>query len=376
MEQPTETSEHKSAEQAWTVVQLAATTQCIHCAQALSVNACEDQITCNKCQQITKIPWKKWVDIFKDIKDDIKQGRLQEPRNIQLFEANSAPMSFNFRRHAIVCSVCENQVAFKADFSADEGKLVCESCQSPIPYRRVLKNLKSEVGSLQWMAGEEFSASKSPIDLSAQNIVQKCPSCGGSLPIDGKNRVVTCTFCASNVTLSETIWHRLHPSKAHKNWYLIFSGGLGSKGERHQAYEKAKAKRANRPNKSVFRAEEDRTTRPAPLKARSPYQVWVDQGGSLFYIMWGICFVGMLIMYNQDSTDLNLLLSGQQSFWEQMIVHLKLLLRGPLSDIDYHPIYLLMFYGVSGIAAILYYFYIKNKLAKGWIPPLPDDSDD
>ncbi len=370
-----ESRTHSNINQSWSIVQISASSSCKHCQNPLAINGYEEDIICNKCSGINKITNEGWTRVFKDIKDDLRKGTLVASRNAMLYNPGSSVVNFLYEKQDIRCPVCESAVLFVADTSGNEGIMVCTSCSNKIPYRRATKGIKHGVGGLNWIAGEELSAVRNNIDLTAQNLTQKCPSCGGGLPIDGKHRIVECLFCLSKVTLSEAIWNRLHPSKARKYWYLIFSGF--NKSERDLAMERALAQRKK--NKQIPQPVKNKsnyaTSLPVVNPRRSPYQVWLDQGGYFFIFLWGILIVTMLIMYNQDPLPLNLLLGGQQSIWEQATEQFNLLANNPNGNIEFHPFYILLFIFISGILAVIYYWYIKRKLAKGWNPPVPDDSD-
>lgn len=372
-----ESRTYSEVNQTWSIVQISSVSKCIHCDNPLAINGHEEQIVCNKCTGVNKITNDGWIRLFKDIKEDLRRGKLVEAKSAVLYNPQSSMVNFLYRRHDISCPICEAAVIFGPDTSTNDGTIACTSCSNKIRFRRASKELKHGVGGLHWIVGEELSTEQNQLDLKAQNLIQKCPSCGAGLSIDGQHRIVECSFCLSKVTLSEEIWNRLNPSKARKYWYLVFSGF--KKSERDLAIERAVAQRKK--NRSQPQSVNNESYRPAPVASvqhgsRSTYQVWLDQGGYFFIFLWGVSIISMLIMYNQDPLPLNLLISGQQTIWEQAKEQFSLMANGPLSEIDYHPFYILLFLCLSGIIAVLYFWYIKKRLAKGWSPPLPNNDDD
>lgn len=50
----------------------------------------------------------------------------------------------------------------------------------------------------------------------------QCPGCGASLIVDAGNRVSTCRFCDTSVTMPDDLWQRLHPTKMKRRWFMLF----------------------------------------------------------------------------------------------------------------------------------------------------------
>ena len=50
----------------------------------------------------------------------------------------------------------------------------------------------------------------------------QCPGCGASLIVDAGNRVSSCRFCDTSVTMPDELWQRLHPAKMKRCWYMLF----------------------------------------------------------------------------------------------------------------------------------------------------------
>ncbi len=79
------------------------------------------------------------------------------------------------------------------------------------------------------LAGEEPSLlpgekGEAEVELegSSNPVAFQCPACGGSLVVSGRNRMETCGYCGTEVTLPDGLWRRLHPVEQMVRWFLLF----------------------------------------------------------------------------------------------------------------------------------------------------------
>lgn len=54
-----------------------------------------------------------------------------------------------------------------------------------------------------------------------QAITMTCGTCGASLVLDRGSRTISCRYCGSSNHVPDTLWKRLHPTKAHPWLFLI-----------------------------------------------------------------------------------------------------------------------------------------------------------
>ncbi len=341
-------------------IRLYTATNCTHCANPLMINGYQEDTYCHQCKGITTIDQQQWITVFKDIADELKKGRIQQETSFYSMAPSSSKVKFSFAREGITCRNCQAQFPFSLKDETANASLACPSCQTEIPIRKPSQALQHEVRGLQWLANEELSETTST-NVSSQNLVQKCPSCGGSLAVDGKSRVVDCSFCASTVTLSEEIWQRLHPVKIKKPWYLIFTNTKSNfKTDREKAYDKAMAKRSKKKERTV---QPQPTPQPVRVSTKvttaGAFNVWfLRQGGWLYSIIY-LVYVGRfvyLLMESGLSFGMFLKTEAPEGDWPRWILLLGALLAPGLLFINFKV--------------------TLEKLRRGWTPEDDKESDD
>lgn len=72
------------------------------------------------------------------------------------------------------------------------------------------------------MVGESTISKTTADSPGAKPTVMACMSCGGSLPVDGSARLVTCQYCDANNYLPDGLWLALHPAAKRETWYVVF----------------------------------------------------------------------------------------------------------------------------------------------------------
>jgi DNA-directed RNA polymerase subunit RPC12/RpoP len=125
------------------------------------------------------------------------------------------------------CGKCKTNLdASKFGEYTKTGIAVCEKCKNEILVRTLPDNLQNDFGNIRYLIGEDrdmIGAGKSTMKTpeAVKPILFTCPSCGGNLKIDGSNRVVTCTYCNSDIYLPDDLWFRMHPVKVVHRWYMV-----------------------------------------------------------------------------------------------------------------------------------------------------------
>ena len=57
---------------------------------------------------------------------------------------------------------------------------------------------------------------------SPKPVVFKCPSCLAALEIAGRQRIVRCKYCESDVYLPDDLWLHFNPASKRARWWLLF----------------------------------------------------------------------------------------------------------------------------------------------------------
>jgi hypothetical protein len=195
--------------------------KCPKCDGAVMLNGPWETAHCNRCQNDIDVPHAFWTDILKDIREETGEGGSLaegEGRNSTIFGTFNTSLLYG--RLQVRCEKCKTPIEVRADvgpgYTHTCGKCGLETNVSPVPawlageFPGILHLVAAEV-----QGAEEESAVSGPVALS-------CPQCGGSLVVDGKDRLVPCEYCKVNVYLPDDLWLRLHPVKTKTRWFVAF----------------------------------------------------------------------------------------------------------------------------------------------------------
>jgi DNA-directed RNA polymerase subunit RPC12/RpoP len=193
---------------------------CPKCDQPVPLEGPLERVNCPHCQRDIEIPHDYWKDILKDVREDLKEFAEGEGRNSTIFGQFHTTLLYGKQQPR--CGKCKTNFLLPKDLTV-AAELTCPKCsqKSPLaPAPAWLSALDPTtlafVGALvlDQPAGKEAAISEPVIFL--------CPKCGGSLSIDGKERLVKCQFCTSQIYLPDDLWLRLHPAKVKERWYAVF----------------------------------------------------------------------------------------------------------------------------------------------------------
>lgn len=195
--------------------------KCPKCDQPVPLSGPLERVNCPHCQNDIEIPHDDyWKDILKDVRESLSELAPGEGRNSTIFGTVNTTMLYG--REIPHCRKCKTKLELPADLSAS-AEISCPQCGVKVPLtpapewaRRMDSKVLAFVGALivDQSANKEIAVSEPIIFL--------CPQCGGSLAIDGKERLVTCQFCKSRIYLPDDLWLILHPAKVKERWYAVF----------------------------------------------------------------------------------------------------------------------------------------------------------
>lgn len=194
----------------------------------MPINALTERFQCHSCQKTQEFKFDFW-------KKSILNSAVTE--GFKLNEGEGQPstiMTGEFTFHLTYgkqhprCSKCKTPLdENKLEDFAKSGIAVCEKCNNEISVRSIPDSLKELFPGLKYLVCEDsdlFPTSKSNMTIpqAIKPILFTCPSCAGNLEIDGKDRVVTCKFCNSEIYLPDDLWLRMHPVKTIERWYMVY----------------------------------------------------------------------------------------------------------------------------------------------------------
>lgn len=209
-------------------------TECKSCGNPLPMNALVEHIQCASCQKTADFPYDFWRKSILDSAfgdtSDLKEGEGQPQTNM----TGQYTFHLMYGKQRPRCAKCKTPLdeAKYSDYLS-AGSAVCSKCSNKISVRALSGSAQSIFEGVKYVIGEDsdmFSTGKSTMQTpnAVKPILFTCPSCAGNLEIDGKDRVVTCKYCNSEIYLPDDLWMRMHPVKTVGRWYLVFDDTIVS----------------------------------------------------------------------------------------------------------------------------------------------------
>jgi DNA-directed RNA polymerase subunit RPC12/RpoP len=192
--------------------------QCPQCGLPVTLNGPWEVAHCDSCQSNIDIPHDFWINALKDCLNDFHTFAEGEGRNSTVFGYFQTSL-LNGR----LKPRCPDD---KTDLDIDESatlpaKAFCTKCGKEFAVVAPPDWLTSALPAIKLMVGTDLEQSTVAPKSDVQGpVVFVCPQCGGTLQVDGKDRMLNCQYCHSNVYLPDDLWKRLHPIKTVQRWYL------------------------------------------------------------------------------------------------------------------------------------------------------------
>ena len=199
-----------------------AKSKCPKCGNPIYLNGPTAEILCSYCLEE--------YTINKDIPLDLVLTPFNELNKASGNDISYDCFSYNytFGQSAPRCPSCKEKLNKKRLIGigdSDIWNVQCESCGEKIQCGKIPTWIQKKVPSAKIAINALFEIQKVKEEETPKisGIVFSCPKCGGGLDIDGKDRMIKCKFCDSNVYLPDDLWLRLHPVKTVKRWYVGYS---------------------------------------------------------------------------------------------------------------------------------------------------------
>ncbi len=194
---------------------------CPRCDSSIILNGPVTTAHCNACQGNIKIPKEFWESIMnsilEDLLDDLTEGY---GRNSTIFgEFNTRLRYYNMQP---VCSKCKNKLDIPKTLPEIKSYIKCSHCNEKNRISEIPTWLKTLLPAGKLLVNAIMTKEEEPKSDITEGVALTCPRCGGSLIVDGKERIVPCTFCNLHVFLPDTVWLRLHPVLVKSAWFVVF----------------------------------------------------------------------------------------------------------------------------------------------------------
>jgi hypothetical protein len=203
-------------------------TECKFCGSPMPINALVEDIMCHSCQKIQNFPYEYWRKTILD--SAVTEGFKLNDNEGQPQTSMTGEFTFHitYGKQHPRCAKCKTYLdESKLNDFAKAEKTVCTKCKNEISVRVTPEYLKNIFPGMVYLVGEDsdlLAGGKSTVQTpqSTKPVIFTCPSCAGALEIDGKERLITCKFCNSEIYLPDDLWFRIHPVKTINRWYMVY----------------------------------------------------------------------------------------------------------------------------------------------------------
>ncbi|MFC1669081.1 hypothetical protein ACFL20_01715 [Spirochaetota bacterium] len=201
---------------------------CNKCGSPVFINGPLSVVLCNSCQSEMAIPH----DTIKDSVMNIFEGWVENDWGDLQGSKSTVMSSINYEvtmaRQDPCCRKCNTYFTgpnLEDRPGIELWEIVCSECGAEMPVTRPPNWLVNKYPKLKIIVNAESAEPDGEPEKPAfEGVVFSCPKCGGTLEIDGMDRIVHCKYCDSNVYLPDDLWLRLHPAKKVQRWYIGFTG--------------------------------------------------------------------------------------------------------------------------------------------------------
>jgi hypothetical protein len=201
--------------------------QCPKCDAAVPLSGPLLRVHCDKCQTDFELPPRFWFRILRDIYAEAG-FRLEDGQgyNAEAFERYEVKLLYGRQRPS--CGGCNEPLELARDVTSAYDH-ACAACGAATPVTPPPKWLERALTPPRVLANAEVQEEKAEAaeegEAKAETsapVAFTCPQCGGSLLVDGRDRMITCNYCGVNVYLPDELWFRLHPARKKNRWFVVF----------------------------------------------------------------------------------------------------------------------------------------------------------
>ena len=206
-------------------------TNCNSCGNPLPINAFTEKVFCNKCNKDNVLSADLWKSLLEELLGEVVTFQDSEGRPSKVM-TGQYNFDMLYGRKNARCNKCKTDIPEEElDKFTESGKYNCKKCGAGVFVRQATELLQSIYPSAKYIVSEDEnmlkgSSEKPEEKNSAKPVLFTCPSCAGNLEIDGKERIIECTFCKSKVYLPDDLWFSLHPVVSKERWYITFDNKL------------------------------------------------------------------------------------------------------------------------------------------------------
>ncbi|MBN1619851.1 hypothetical protein JW890_03935 [candidate division WOR-3 bacterium] len=199
-------------------------TKCRKCDGTIHINALTQKIPCPFCREELNLSLKTWEGILEDpIREapDFDEGESTNSTvmgniNYQITYGRQIPRFPESKKNIDLKKAAEY---------AEKGNIEDPDTGKKHSFRKIPIEYANIFPEAMYLAMEDTGLVPGGIENKTVNaqepVAFACPKCGGFLDVDGKNRMVKCSFCNVSVYLPDDLWMRLHPTDTITRWFIL-----------------------------------------------------------------------------------------------------------------------------------------------------------
>lgn len=195
--------------------------ECPHCGNPVMVNALTERIHCPSCLRDRCYPFSEWADLLESAWELRPRTDIGHGGNTTVLGENWHVLYARFDPYCFAC---------KHDFDMESVLLssspyACPGCSEPWHHRPAPPEAMAAMPGLVHIVAEHPGhipglEPDEPAPAGAKPILFACMGCGGSLEVDGSDRVITCKYCDASNYLPDDLWLRMHPVETVRRWFM------------------------------------------------------------------------------------------------------------------------------------------------------------
>jgi hypothetical protein len=194
------------------VVAIEVTAECRACGGAIPFEGIAESATCGGCQRAIATPLRLWAVVLRRASEEGGAAPLHDERAATV-ATEVGSFRVLYRRTEAACGACGGALPIDSfDEAAGRGSEFCGACGARVIVRRA----PDEIAAARFVVGEAPARQGAPLE----SIVLPCSRCGAPLPVDGKTRTFSCSFCRATSTVPDAAWDKLHPRAKVRRFYL------------------------------------------------------------------------------------------------------------------------------------------------------------
>ncbi len=201
--------------------------QCPKCDAAVPLCGPLLRVHCDKCQTDFELKPRFWFRVLRDVYAEAG-FRLEDGQGYNAEAVERYAVNVLYGRQRPSCGGCNEPLELARDVPSAYGH-VCPACGATTAVAPPPAWLERALTPPRLLANADIQQEKGGADEEGEGearasapVAFTCPQCGGSLLVDGRDRMLPCSFCGVNVYLPDDLWFRLHPARKKRRWFVVF----------------------------------------------------------------------------------------------------------------------------------------------------------